>query len=80
MFGQSDSADRRKAWLRGVRDSIRSMTQMLTRLGFNRPAEPPIEPVQRSDEAVEGDEPTAEMHDQQHVNPAPHLEGGHPKR
>ncbi|MEZ4502600.1 MAG: hypothetical protein R3C39_08240 [Dehalococcoidia bacterium] len=79
MFGQSDSSDRRKAWWRNVLDSVRSMTGMLPILGFNQPKEPPVEPVHR-DDTVEGGAPSGEMHDQQHVNPAPHLESGHPKR
>lgn len=79
MFRQSDSADRRKAWWRGVLESARSMTQMLTRLGFGRPPEPPVEPVHRN-EPVEDAATAIELHDQQHVNPAPHMEGGHPKR
>lgn len=80
MFGRSDSADRRRAWWRGQRDAIRSMTQMLTRLGFGKPAEPPFEPIERHDEPPSTLPSPSELHEQQHVNPAPDLESGHPKR
>jgi hypothetical protein len=63
-----------------MREAIRSMTQMLTRLGFGKPAEPPIEPIERHDEPPSPLAPPDELHEQQHVNPSPDREAGHPKR
>ena len=49
-------------------------TRVLPWLGFGKPAEPPIEPVHRSDITSERGEEAPELHEQQHVDPGERVE------
>ena len=59
---------------RRVLETLTEATRVLPWLGFGRPAEPPTEPVHRSDAASERGEAAPELHEQQHVDPGRRTE------
>lgn len=70
----------RRAW-RGFSERAAAMTRLLPMLGFGRPAEPPVEPVERHDSSPAPVPPSSgsahELHDQQHVRNAEEGENRH---
>jgi len=58
-----------RTWARRLRRIALEATNVLPTLGFGRPAEPPIEPVHRSDTASEAAQDSPPLHEQQHVVP-----------
>lgn len=65
---------------RRVLETLTEATRVLPWLGFGKPAEPPIEPVHRSDATSERGEEAPELHEQRHVDPGERVEIDKPSR